>query len=70
MAAGPVVKGPYEPPFFADKSIHLGPVTLTPGGFIEGAGVWRQHSEQADIASTFGSGARRHAASRTTRSIT
>lgn len=53
-AGGPVTKGPYEPPFFADKSIHLGPVTLTPGGFIEGAGVWRQHSEQADIASTFG----------------
>lgn len=53
-ATGPVVKGPYEPPLFADKQIHLGPVTLTPGGFIEGAGVWRQHSEQADIASTFG----------------
>lgn len=43
----------YTPPFW-DKSFHLGPVTLTPGGFIEGAGVWRQHSEQADIASTFG----------------
>ncbi len=53
VAAGPIVKGPYEPPFW-DRSLHLGPVTLTPGGFIEGAGVWRQHSEQADIASTFG----------------
>ncbi len=53
LAAGPIVKGPYEPPMW-DKTLHLGPVTITPGGFIEGAGVWRQHSEQADIASTFG----------------
>ena len=53
-AFGPITKGPYEPPFFADRSLHLGPVTITPGGFIAGEGVWRQHSEQADIASTFG----------------
>ncbi|MHB8885151.1 MAG: hypothetical protein ACYC5H_08675 [Methylovirgula sp.] len=53
LAGGPVVKGPYEPPMW-DKSLHLGPVTITPGGFIEGAGVWRQHADQADIATGFG----------------
>lgn len=54
IASGPVAKGPYPLPIFADNSLHLGAVTITPGGFVEGAGVWRQHSEQADIASTFG----------------
>jgi hypothetical protein len=54
QAAYPPASGPYSPPLFADKALHLGPVTLTPGGFIEGAFVWRQHSQQADIASQWG----------------
>ncbi len=49
-----VVRAPYEPPFFADKALHLGPVTLTPGGFIAGEGVFRQRADQADIATAFG----------------
>jgi hypothetical protein len=28
-------------------------ITLTPGGFIEAAGVWRQRTEQSDVLSTF-----------------
>ncbi len=51
-SAEPIVKGPL-PVFAWDKKIHLGLVTITPGGFFEGAGVWRQHAEQADLASNF-----------------
>lgn len=28
-------------------------ISITPGGFIEAAGIWRQHTEQTDVLSTF-----------------
>jgi hypothetical protein len=33
-----------EPSFFADKKLHLGGVTITPGGFIEAAGLSHQRN--------------------------
>ncbi|MGP0060734.1 MAG: hypothetical protein ACLPID_15750 [Beijerinckiaceae bacterium] len=44
---------PYEPPFFADKKIHLNGVTITPGGYFEAAGIWRSRNEQADLGSNW-----------------
>jgi excinuclease UvrABC nuclease subunit len=43
---------------FAEKmsnpsAIRYKGITLTPGGFIEAAGIWRQHTEQTDVLSTF-----------------
>jgi hypothetical protein len=48
---GPVAT--YEPPFFADKKIHLNGVTITPGGYFEAAGIWRSRNEQADLGSNW-----------------
>lgn len=36
-----------------DGKIHLNGVTLTPGGFLAGEGLWRSRNEESDIASTF-----------------
>ena len=36
-----------------DKKIHLGGVTITPGGFFAGEAVFRSRNEQTDIGSTF-----------------
>lgn len=35
-------------------AIHLKGITLTPGGFIEAAGIYRSHNENGDVTSTFG----------------
>lgn len=35
------------------SSLRYKGITITPGGFIEAAGVWRQRSEQTDVLSTF-----------------
>jgi TolA-binding protein len=35
-------------------AIHFKGITLTPGGFIEAAGIYRSHNENGDITSTFG----------------
>ena len=37
-------------------SFRLGPVTVTLGGFIEGAGIFRSRNEVADVASNFNTG--------------
>lgn len=34
-------------------AIHYRGITLTPGGFIEAAGMWRQRAEQNDVISSF-----------------
>ncbi len=39
--------------FRTDWGIHLGPITLTPGGFLEFTGIYRKRNETADIASSF-----------------
>jgi hypothetical protein len=39
--------------FRTDWGIQLGPITLTPGGFLEFTSIYRQRNETADIASTF-----------------
>lgn len=51
VLAGPVVKGPgpYVPPQPWDKKFHLYGITLTPGGFIEGASVWRSRGDSTGI---------------------
>lgn len=36
-----------------DKKFYLNGLTITPGGFFAGEGVWRSRSEQADIGSTY-----------------
>jgi hypothetical protein len=36
-------------------SIHIKGITLTPGGFMEGAMVWRQHALSADVVTPFNS---------------
>lgn len=36
-----------------DKKIHLPGITITPGGFLAGEGVWRSRNEQTDVGSTF-----------------
>jgi hypothetical protein len=38
-----------EPP----TAIHIKGITLTPGGFMEGAAVWRQHALSADMVTPF-----------------
>ncbi len=35
-------------------AIHFKGITLTPGGFLEAAGIYRTHNENADVTSTFG----------------
>ncbi|MCU1308461.1 MAG: hypothetical protein JWN45_3156, partial [Acidobacteriaceae bacterium] len=35
-------------------AIHFKGITLTPGGFIEAAGIYRTHNENGDVTSTFG----------------
>lgn len=37
----------------ADKKLQFGAITITPGGFIEGASVFRSRSTQSDISSNF-----------------
>lgn len=51
VLAGPVVKGPgpYVPPQPWDKKFHLFGITLTPGGFIEAAGVWRSRGDSTGL---------------------
>ena len=44
---------PEPPPIFTDKKIHLYGVTITPGGRIEGAGLWRSRNEQADLSTSY-----------------
>src|ERR1700722_8446306 len=39
--------------FRTDWGIQLGPITLTPGGFLEFTGIYRQRNETADIGSSF-----------------
>ena len=36
-----------------DKKIRLNGITLTPGGFLAGEGVWRSRNQQSDMASSF-----------------
>lgn len=43
-----------EAPKPPEKKINFMGLTITPGGFIAGEGVWRSRNEQSDIASTFG----------------
>jgi len=38
-----------EPP----TAIHVKGITLTPGGFMEGAAVWRQHALSSDVVTPF-----------------
>src|ERR1700679_3428379 len=38
---------------FSNKKIHFNGITLEPGGFFAGEGVWRSRNEQSDIGSTF-----------------
>jgi TolA-binding protein len=38
-----------EPP----TAIHIKGITLTPGGFMEGAAVWRQHALSSDVVTPF-----------------
>jgi len=40
-----------EPP----TSLHIKGITLTPGGFMEGAAVWRQHALSSDVVTPFNS---------------
>lgn len=40
-----------EPP----TSLHIKGITLTPGGFMEGAAVWRQHALSSDVVTPFAS---------------
>ena len=40
-----------EPP----TAIHIKGITLTPGGFMEGAAVWRQHALSSDVVTPFNS---------------
>ena len=39
--------------FRTDWAIQLGPITLTPGGFLEFTSIYRQRNETADIGSSF-----------------
>jgi hypothetical protein len=41
--------------FRTDWGIQLGPIMLTPGGFLEFTSIYRKRNETADIASSFGS---------------
>jgi hypothetical protein len=41
--------------FRTDWGIQLGPITLTPGGFVEFTSIYRKRNETADIGSSFGS---------------
>ncbi len=36
-----------------DKKIHLNGITITPGGFFAGEGLWRSTNQQSDMNSTF-----------------
>lgn len=38
---------------WSDKKIHLGQVTITPGGFFAGEGVWRSRNIMTDMGSNF-----------------
>lgn len=46
-------KNQYTTPTHWDKKFYLNGITITPGGFFAGEGVWRARSEQADIGSTY-----------------
>jgi len=35
-------------------AIHFKGITLTPGGYLDAAGIYRTHNENGDVASTFG----------------
>ena len=39
---------------YNDKRLHLGGITVTPGGFIDMAGIWRSRAQGADIGSNWG----------------
>jgi hypothetical protein len=41
--------------FRTDWGIQLGPITLTPGGFLEFTSIYRKRNETADLGSSFGS---------------
>ena len=41
------------PPISPDKKIYLNGITLTPGGFIEGAGIFRSKNLQSDIITLY-----------------
>lgn len=40
-------------PTSPDKKLHLNGITITPGGFFAGEGVWRSRNLQSDIGSSF-----------------
>jgi hypothetical protein len=42
-----------EAVFRTDWGIQLGPITLTPGGFLEFSSIYRERNETADIGSSF-----------------
>src|SRR5205807_5756667 len=39
--------------FRTDWGIQLGPITLTPGGFLEFTSIYRERNQTADIGSSF-----------------
>ncbi len=56
QASYPPSAAPYEPPFFADKKIHMGGITITPGGFLSAEVLWLQRDQGTDITDVaFGS---------------
>lgn len=38
---------------WSDKKFHLGQITITPGGFFAGEGVWRSRNIMTDMGSNF-----------------
>jgi len=52
-AQGKEAVGHHTEPVLQDKKAHMLGITLTPGGFLAGEGVWRSRNEQTDISSTF-----------------
>src|SRR5882762_6489686 len=43
-----------EPPTENPAAIRFKGITITPGGFLEAAGIYRTHNENGDVTSTFG----------------
>jgi hypothetical protein len=54
VAASQVTTKPASAESGGPLAIHFKGVTLTPGGFLEAAGIYRTHNENGDITSTFG----------------
>jgi hypothetical protein len=55
VAAAPPPVAPAQDGTEPPASIHIKGITLTPGGFMEGAGVWRQRALSADVTTPFNS---------------